>query len=61
MASPGQKGGFVALYCAHCHEKGKGTDPCTIKTDDCLHCNILTEEQKLRLPTLSYLEIEGKK
>ena len=60
MASPGQNWGRFGhlmgafdkhAHCACCREKVKGTDPCTLKTEDCPHCNILTEEQKLRLAT----------
>ena len=40
---------YKHAYCAHCHEKGKGTDPCTMKTEEHPHCNILALEQKLHL------------
>ena len=40
-------------HCAHCRDKKKGTDPC-IKGNVCPSCNILTEEQKLRLATPVY-------
>ena len=52
MASPGLKRGSCGhlmaafdkqSYCAHCCEKSKGTDPCTLKREDCPHCNIRTE------------------
>ena len=40
-------------FCAHCREKGKGSDPCT-SHNDCTACNSLTEEQHLQLSTPSY-------
>ena len=39
--------------CAGCRDKKKGSDPC-IKYNVCTHCDILTEEQKLRLATPAY-------
>ena len=47
-------------YCGHYNEKRKGTGQCTMETEDCSHCNILTEEQKLRLVTPSYGKCEMK-
>ena len=40
-------------YCAHCRDKGKGTDP-GVKNEDCQFCNILIQEQKSCLATSSY-------
>ena len=40
-------------HCARCRDKKKGTDPC-IKGNVCPSCNVLTEEQKLRLATPVY-------
>ena len=40
-------------FCAHCREKGKGSDPC-VSHNDCNSCNILTEDQRLLLSTPSY-------
>ena len=62
MASPGQRRGVCGhamagfdkhAHCARCRDKKKGTDPC-IKGNVCPSCNILTEEQKLRLATPVY-------
>ena len=62
MASPGQTwglcghlmAGFDKLsVCARCRDKKKGSDPC-VKDKVCPHCDILTEEQKLRLATSVY-------
>ena len=39
-------------YCAHYRDKGKGTDPC-VTNEDCQYCNVLTEDQKSCLATLS--------
>ena len=61
MSSPSQKHGSCGhimasfdshCFCAHCREKGKGSDPCVAK--DCNSCNILSEEQRLQLSTPSY-------
>ena len=40
-------------YCAHCRDKGKGTDPC-IKQEDCQFWNVLTQDQKACLSFPSY-------
>ena len=59
MASPGQRRGVCGhamagfdqhAHCARCRDKKKGSDPC-VKGNICPSCNILTEEQKLRLAT----------
>ena len=64
MASPGQKrGGCGHLmagfdthsFCARCHDKGKGQDPCVEKTDSVgKFCNILTSDQRPQFSTPSY-------
>ena len=41
------------MHCARCREKKKGTDPC-VKNQPCPSCNVLTEDQKLKLATPSY-------
>ena len=62
MSSPSQKHGSCGhimagfdshSFCAHCREKGKGSDPCVSK-NDCNSCNILSEDQRLQLSTPSY-------
>ena len=62
MASPGQTRGqcghLMAGFdrhsvCARCRDKKKGEDPC-IKDKPCSHCDLLTEDQKLRLATPAY-------
>ena len=62
MASPGERRGVCGhamagfdqhAHCARCRDKKKGTDPC-IKGNVCPSCNVLTEEQKLRLATPVY-------
>ena len=62
MSSPAQKHGSCGhimasfdshSFCAHCREKGKGSDPCVLK-NDCNSCNILSEDQRLQLSTPSY-------
>ena len=40
-------------HCARCRDNKKGTDP-YVKGNVCPSCNILTEEQKLRLATPVY-------
>ena len=64
MASPGQKQGLCGhlmagldshVYCAHCRDKGKGTEPC-VEHKDCKFSNILTQDQKACLATPSYQE-----
>ena len=65
MSSPGQKrsscGHAMASfdghsYCARCHDKGKGEEPCISnkETADCKFCNALTPEQRTQLATPSY-------
>ena len=65
MSSPGQKRGSCGhvmasfdchSFCARCHDKGKGQDPCVEKKDstDCKLCNSLTAEQPAQLATPSY-------
>ena len=70
MASPAQKRGLcgylMGAFNKHAHyargcEKGKSMDPCIMKTEDFPHCNILTEEQELRLATPSYCDKETKR
>ena len=42
-------------FCARCHDKKKGKDPCVEKPgSDCQHCNALTPEQLVQLSTPSY-------
>ena len=62
MSSPSQKHGSCGhimasfdshSFCAHCREKGKGSDPC-ISHNDCTACNSLTEDQRIQLSTPSY-------
>ena len=62
MSSPGQKhGGCGHLmasfdthsFCARCREKSKGPDPCVSKSE-CQACGLLTEDQRIQLPTPSY-------
>ena len=62
MASPGQRRGVCGsamagydqhAHCARCRDKKKGTDPC-VKNQPYPSCNILTEDQKLKLATPSY-------
>ena len=40
-------------HCARCRDKKEWTDPC-VKNQTCPSCNILTEDQKLKLATPSY-------
>ena len=46
---------MTITLCARCHDKKKGSDPCT-KTPPapCVHCDALTPEQKDQLATPSY-------
>ena len=69
MASPGQRRGVCGhamagfdqhAHCARCRDKKKGSDPC-VKGNICPSCNILTEEQKLRLATPVYQNKKEKK
>ena len=69
MASPGQTRGqcghLMAGFdthsvCARCHDKKKGEDPC-IKDKPCSHCELLTEDQKLRLATPAYQKEKEKR
>ena len=42
-------------FCARCHDKKKGKDPCVEKPgSDCQHCKALTPEQLTQLSTPSY-------
>ena len=43
-------------FCAHCRDKGKGSEPCSGNKDtpDCKFCNSLTPEQHVQLATPSY-------
>ena len=42
-------------FCARCHDKKKGKDPCVEKPDsECQHCKVLTPEQIAHLSTPSY-------
>ena len=43
-------------FCARCHDKGKGSEPCIGNKDtpDCKFCNSLTPEQCAQLATPSY-------
>ena len=65
MSSPGQKRGNCGhamaifdghAYCARCHDKGKGEEPCVANKEstDCAICNSLTPEQLTQLATPSY-------
>ena len=65
MSSPGQRRGSCGhamanfdghSFCARCHEKGKGEEPCVANKDttDCKLCNSLTPEQLSQLATPSY-------
>ena len=42
-------------FCARCHDKKKGSDPC-VETPPapCRHCDALTADQKAQLSTPSY-------
>ena len=69
MASPGQTRGqcghLMAGFdrhsvCARCRDKKKGEDPC-IKDKPCSHCDLLTEDQKLRLATPAYQKKKEKR
>ena len=64
MSSPGQKRGSCGhamasfnghTYCACCHDKGKGDEPCIAnkETSDCKFCNALSPE-RVQLATPSY-------
>ena len=65
MSSPGQKRGSCGhamasfdghSFCARCHDKGKGEEPCISNKDttNCKFCNSLTPEQRMQLATPSY-------
>ena len=69
MASPGQRSGVCGhtmagydqhAHCARCRDKKKGTDPC-VKNQPCPSCNVLTEDQKLKLATPSYQKKKEKR
>ena len=62
MASPGQRRGTcghaMALFdghtkCAHCREKGVGSDAC-VEKKPCSICDGFSKEQKLQLSTPKY-------
>ena len=59
MASPAQKRGGLwqplttTRFCATCHDKSKGSDPCETK-QDCTLCNLQTSNQCGQLATPSY-------
>ena len=40
-------------YCASCHDKGKGSNPCLLK-QDCGFCIAMTSDQQAQLATPSY-------
>ena len=46
-------GQLLHSFCAHCREKGKGSNPC-VSHNDCNSCKKLTEDQRLQLSTPSY-------
>ena len=46
--------------CARCRDKKTGEDPC-IKDKPCSHCELLTEDQKLRLATPAYQKKKEKR
>ena len=64
MSSPGQKRGGCGhamanfdqhTFCARCHEKNKGEDPCVENKDqDCKFCLALTPKQLAQISTPSY-------
>ena len=65
MSSPGQKRGSCGhamaifdqhSYCACCHEKNKGKDPCVESKDttSCKFCSAFTPEQLAQISTPSY-------
>ena len=63
--SRGQCGHLMAGFdthsvCARCRDKKKGEDPC-IKDKLCSHCELLTEDQKLRLATPAYQKKKEKR
>ena len=69
MSSPGQRRGLcghiMAGYdrhkvCARCRDKKKGVDNC-VKNLPCLHCDVLTEEQKVKLATPQYQKKKEKR
>ena len=69
MASPGQTRGQCGYLmagfdthtvCARCRDKKKGEDPC-VKDKPCSHCELLTEDQKLRLATPVYQKKKEKR
>ena len=65
MSSPGQKRGACGhamaifdqhAYCARCHEKNKGKDPCVESKDttNCKFCSAFIPEQLAQISTPSY-------
>ena len=69
MASPGQRRGLCGhlmagydkhSFCARCRDKKKGSDPC-VKDEVCPFCDVLMEEQKLKLATPAYQKKKEKR
>ena len=69
MASPGQTRGQCGhlmaghdkhSVCARCRDKKKGEDPC-VADKLCPHCDLLTEDEKLRLATPAYQKKKEKR
>ena len=69
MSSPGQRRGLcghiMAGYdkhkvCARCRDKKKGEDNC-VKNLPCISCDVLTEEQKVKLATPQYQKKKEKR
>ena len=63
VASSGQsKGGCghimvnfdMHICCAHCRDKGSGSNPCVLGQDDCAACLVLTPEQQKQLAAPTY-------
>ena len=42
------------VRCAHCRERGSGSDPCVQGKDNCAACLMLTPEQQKQLATPTY-------
>ena len=49
------------IRCAHCREKGAGSDPCGQGKDDCAACLLLTPEQRKQLAMPTYKLCKEKK
>ena len=69
MSSPGQRRGLCGhimagsdkhKVCARCRDKKKGEDNC-VKNLPCLNCDVLTEEQKVKLATPQYQKKKEKR